>query len=59
MGLIDEASRTLVDKIADQLLLRLMRDPYVENVWEIISTGMKVTPLHLMEIVLRAEKGKP
>ena len=34
MGLIEEASRTLVDKIADQLLLRLMRDPYVENVWE-------------------------
>ncbi|NLW58796.1 MAG: FMN-binding glutamate synthase family protein [Firmicutes bacterium] len=59
MGLIEEASRTLVDKIADQLLLRLMRDPYVENVWEIISTTMKVTPRDLMEIVLRAEKGKP
>ena len=59
MGLIEEASRTLVDKIADQLLLRLMRDPYVENVWEIISTTMKVRPRDLMEIVLRAEKGKP
>jgi glutamate synthase domain-containing protein 2 len=59
VGVIDEVSRTLVDKIADQLLLRLMRDPYVENLWEIISTTMKVTPRDLMEIVLRAEKGKP
>ncbi|HHW12923.1 MAG TPA: FMN-binding glutamate synthase family protein [Firmicutes bacterium] len=59
MGLIEEISRTLIDRIADQLLLRLMRDPYVENLWELISTTMKVTPRDLMEIVLRAEKGKP
>lgn len=59
MGVIEEVSRTLVDRMADQFLLRLMRDPYVENLWEIISTTMKVTPRDLMEIVLRAEKGKP
>ncbi|NLY90645.1 MAG: hypothetical protein GX081_03440 [Firmicutes bacterium] len=59
MGVIEEVSRTLVDRMADQFLLRLMRDPYVENLWEIISTSMKVPPRELMEIVLRAEKGKP
>ncbi|NLM37779.1 MAG: FMN-binding glutamate synthase family protein, partial [Firmicutes bacterium] len=59
MGLIEAVSRSLVDKMADQLLLRLMRDPYAANLWEIISTTMKVTPRELMEIVLRAEKGKP
>ena len=49
----------LLDNVTDKFLLRLMRDPYVENIWELVSTTMKVTPLQLMEIVLRAEKGKP
>lgn len=59
MGLVEGISRKLLDNMTDQLLLRLMRDPYVENIWELVSTTMKVTPLHLMETVLRAETGKP
>src|SRR5690606_24026227 len=46
-------------QIIDTLLLRLLRDPYVENLWELVATTMKVTPLQLVEIVLRAESGKP
>lgn len=59
MGIIDEASRKLIDQITDTLLLRLLRDPYVENIWELVSTTMKVTPVQLVELVLRAESGKP
>jgi glutamate synthase domain-containing protein 2 len=59
LSLIEDISRKFLDGMMDQFLLRLMRDPYVENLWELVSTTMKVTPLHLMEVVLRAEKGKP
>lgn len=58
-GPIEKLSRHFVDNMVDNFLFRLMRDPYVENLWEMIATTMKVTPLHLMETVLRAEKGKP
>jgi len=58
-GLLENLSRRISDNMIDRFFLRLARDPYVENLWEIIATTMKVTPLHLMETVLRAEKGQP
>lgn len=58
-GLVEKVVRQVADNMVDNFLFRLMRDPYVENLWELIATTMKVTPLHLMETVLRAEKGKP
>ena len=58
-GLVEKALRRVADNVVDNFLFRLMRDPYVENLWELVATTMKVTPLHLMETVLRAEKGKP
>ena len=48
----------ITDKVVDSLLLKLMRDPYTENLFELVSTTMKVTPLNLMETVFRCEKGK-
>jgi glutamate synthase domain-containing protein 2 len=57
-GIIENIGRQMLNGITDELLLRLMRDPYVENLWEIVTTTMKLSPVQLMEIVLRAEKGK-
>lgn len=48
----------ITDKVVDSLLLKLMRDPYTENLFELVSTTMKIAPLNLMETVLRCEKGK-
>jgi len=56
---MENVGRKALDQVIDTLLLRLLRDPYVENLWELVSTTMKVTPLQLVEIVLRAESGKP
>lgn len=58
-GLLESLARRISDNLLDRFFLRLARDPYVENLWELITTTMKVTPLHLMETVLRAEKGQP
>lgn len=57
-GIIENIGRQMLNGVTDELLLRLMRDPYVENLWEVVSTTLKITPVQLMEIVLRAEKGK-
>ncbi len=58
-GILENLARRISDQMLDRFFLRLARDPYVENLWELIATTMKVTPLHLMETVLRAETGKP
>ena len=48
----------IADKVVDSFLLKLMRDPYTENLFELVSTTMKITPLNLMETVIRCEKGQ-
>lgn len=49
----------ITDKVIDSLLLRIMRDPYTENLFELVSTTLKVTPVNLMETVMRCESGMP
>lgn len=49
----------ITDKVVDSLLLRVMRDPYTENLFELISTTVKVNPINLMETVMRCESGLP
>ena len=51
--------KPIVDKMSDDLGEKLMTDNYTENLWEMYSTGKKVTPQLIIETTLRSEKGKP
>jgi methylamine---glutamate N-methyltransferase subunit C len=51
--------KPIVDRISDDLGKKLLTDEYTMNLWEIYSTGKKVSPQVIIETSLRAEKGTP
>lgn len=57
--MLENAIRSAVNETVDKALTRLVRDPYVENLFEMVPSARKVGVVNLMEIAMRAKHGKP
>lgn len=57
--LLENAIRSAVNETVDKALTRLVRDPYVENLFELVPSARKVGIVNLLEIAMRAKLGKP
>ncbi|MBE3589869.1 MAG: FMN-binding glutamate synthase family protein [Firmicutes bacterium] len=51
-------ARRGLDFIVDHLLVRLLKDPYPENLWDLVVGMTRVPPHNLLELELRAERGE-
>lgn len=56
---IENAVRSAVNETVDKAITRMIRDPYTENLFEMVPTVGKVGATNLMEIAMRANHGKP
>lgn len=48
----------LLDWVTDRSLVRLLKDPYAENLWDLVIGMIRVPPPLLLELELRAETGE-
>jgi glutamate synthase domain-containing protein 2 len=51
--------RSVINETVDKAITRAVRDHYTENLFEMVPTTKKVGVTNLMEIVMRANSGKP
>ncbi|MBI2874014.1 MAG: FMN-binding glutamate synthase family protein [Firmicutes bacterium] len=51
--------RSAFDRFTDRLTMRLFKDKYSENLWEMVSTLTKIPPQTAVETSLRAQEGMP
>jgi glutamate synthase domain-containing protein 2 len=51
-------SRFIINKVHDSFLKTLTEDLYDENLWETVSSTMRIGPQVVLETELRAEEGK-
>jgi glutamate synthase domain-containing protein 2 len=56
---ISNFTRSIVNEVVDKAVERLVRDKYIENMFEMIPVAKKVGPISLMEIMMRTTNGKP
>lgn len=56
---IENIIRNIVNETVDKAILRLTRDQYTENIFEMIPVSQKVGITRLMEIVMRSHGGQP
>ncbi|MBX6378541.1 MAG: FMN-binding glutamate synthase family protein, partial [Clostridia bacterium] len=47
----------MADRLIDAKVRRMVRDPYTDNLFSMVTTAQKVTPRILMETVMRAQQG--
>ncbi len=59
MGLLAKLLRGVVNEVADDTVRTMLRDQYVENLFELVPVMKKVSPINLAEIGMRAAKGIP
>ncbi|MDD3024860.1 MAG: FMN-binding glutamate synthase family protein, partial [Syntrophomonadaceae bacterium] len=59
MGLLAKLLRGVVNEVADDTVRTMLRDQYVENLFELFPVMKKVNPINLAEIGMRASKGIP
>lgn len=52
------ASRPLFNRLVDRTLVRLLKDPYRENLWDLVVGMTRVPPHALLELELRADSGE-
>lgn len=57
--MLENAIRSAVNETMDKAITRLVRDPYVENLFEMVPSARKVGVVNLLEIAMRAKTGKP
>lgn len=50
-------ARPYLNKLVDKVIMRLMKDPYRENLWELAIGMTRIPPHILMDLEQRAEKG--
>ena len=50
--------RPILNRLADYVSRRLFKDPYHENLLEMVNVAMKVGPMDLAELELRSESGQ-
>ncbi|MGI6330496.1 MAG: FMN-binding glutamate synthase family protein [Zhaonellaceae bacterium] len=51
--------RSFANEATDKALNRLIKDQYIENLFELVPTAKKVNPINLVELAMRASSGKP
>lgn len=56
---LENAIRSAVNETMDKAVTRLVRDPYAENLFELVPSARKVGVVNLLEIAMRAKLGKP
>ena len=57
--MLESMIRSAVNETMDKAITRMVRDPYTENLAEMIPSMKKVGVTNLMEIAMRANQGKP
>lgn len=57
--IIENMIRSIVNKAVDQSVERMIKDQYIENLFEMVPATRKVGVTHLMEIVMRSAQGTP
>ncbi|EKP94040.1 FMN-binding glutamate synthase family protein [Thermaerobacter subterraneus] len=48
----------LLDRLADRVVRRFLKDPYRENLWDLAVGMQRIPPPLLLELELRADKGE-
>ena len=56
---IERMFRSVIDKSVDQAITRMIRDQYVENLFEMVPATKKVGVTNLTEITMRSNQGTP
>ncbi|MDR6224074.1 FMN-binding glutamate synthase family protein [Desmospora profundinema] len=56
---IENIIRSAVNETIDKAVTRMIRDQYIENLFEMVPATTKVGPTNLMEIAMRANQGTP
>lgn len=56
---IENFVRSALNETVDKAVTRMVRDQYVENLFEMVPSGKKVGPVNLMEIAMRSATGSP
>lgn len=56
---IEKYIRSVIDQTVDSAVTRVIKDQYVENLFEMVPATKKVGVTNLMEIVMRANQGTP
>lgn len=57
--LAPRAARALADRLVDRFIVRLLHEPYQENLW-LVAAGLRHSPLFVtMENALRTQEGRP
>lgn len=51
-------SRALVNRLHDEFMTRITSDLYEENLWEVVSSTVRIGPQVVLETSLRAQEGK-
>lgn len=59
MKLISKIARSFANEVVDKAITRIIKDQYVENIFELVPASKKVGPINLMEIAMRASTGNP
>jgi len=59
LGLLAKLLRGVFNEVADDTVRTMLRDQYVENLFELVPVMKKVSPINLAEIGMRAAKGIP
>ncbi|TCS93430.1 FMN-binding glutamate synthase family protein [Hazenella coriacea] len=57
--IIKNFTRSIVNEVVDETINRFTKDPYTENLFELIPVAKKVNPIYLMEIIMRSQQGTP
>lgn len=58
-GFISKMLRSAVNEAVDKAVERLARDPYKENIFEMVTGAKKVGTIQMIENIMRASQGKP
>ncbi|HYH02481.1 MAG TPA: FMN-binding glutamate synthase family protein [Bacillota bacterium] len=51
--------RSIANETLDKTLTRLVKDQYIENLFELVPAAKKVNPINLVELAMRASQGTP
>lgn len=56
---IENIIRSAINETVDKAMTRMIKDQYIENIFEMVPASKKVGPINLMEIAMRAAHGTP
>lgn len=59
MGLLENWLRAFTNETADKTITRIIKDQYIENIFEIVPVMKKVGIINLVELAMRAVHGTP